>query len=353
MNIPLMVAARKLARCRPYRTNDLDAARDHISRLFKPHDLTVVGRKQEVDVCIGGGGIDEISLIYHRHGAHVSVRPGTLDKFFLLQIPINGKARARVGGHDVLCGPGRGVMISPKLEADMEFMQGCEQLILRIEATCLEQFLCRQSARKPGPSLEFVPDVDLTGKAGLRVLALLEYLATVIHEHEDGEYPEAVRRGISSLLLGTLVSSLDHNHQEALREDIEAPKPHHVKRALRFMDESIRSPITPEDVAQAINVSPRTLYGSFRQYLDTTPMRHLKNLRLDQARERLLKADPEADSVTAVAIEYCFQHFGHFSAAYKERHGELPSDTLYGRGKLGQHHVPVPHPLPTEKGTRQ
>jgi len=334
MNLPPMAAARRLSQCRPYRTDDLDAARDHISRLFKPHDLAVLGRGQKLDVCIGGGDIDEISLIYHRHGARVSVKPGTLDKFFLLQIPIRGRAQVRIGGHDVSCGPGRGVMISPKLEADMEFMQGCEQLILRVDAPSLERFLWRQTSREPGRALEFAPSVDLTGKAGLRVLALLEYLATVIHEHEDGEYPEVVRQGISSLVLGTLLSSVDHNHREVLRENIEPPKPHHIKRALQFMEKSVRNPITPEDVADAINVSPRTLYGSFKHYLNTTPMRHLKNLRLEHARERLLHADPEADSVTAVAMEYCFQHFGHFSAAYRERHGELPSDTLGRRGGL-------------------
>lgn len=244
-------------------------------------------------------------------------------------------------------------MISPKLEADMEFMQGCEQLILRVDASSLERFLWRQSSRNPGRPLEFTPGVDLTGKAGLRVLALLEYLATVIHEHSDGEYPEIVRQGISSLLLGTLVSSLDHNYRETLREDVETPKPHHVKRALRFMEESVRNSITPEDVAHAINVSPRTLYGSFKHYLNTTPMRHLKNLRLDRAREHLLKADPEADSVTAVAIEYRFQHFGHFSAAYKERHGELPSDTLGRRSNPGQSHGKIDLPSPTQKGSRQ
>ena len=352
MNLPPMAAAQRLAQCRPYRTDDLDAARDHISRLFKPHDLAVVGRGQKLDVCIGGGGIDEMSLIYHRHGARVSVKPGTLDKFFLLQIPIRGQARARVGGQDILCSPGRGVMISPKLEADMEFMQGCEQLILRVDASSLERFVGRQSSRTPNRPLEFAPSVDLTGKAGLRVLALLEYLATVIHEHNDGEYPEIVRQGISSLALGTLVSSLDHNYREILQKDVEAQKPHHVKRALRFMEESVRSSITPEDIAHAINVSPRTLFGSFKQYLNTTPMRHLKNLRLDRAREHLLKADPQADSVTAVAIEYRFEHFGHFSAAYKERHGELPSDTLGRRSDLGQSHGKVHVPNSTQNGSR-
>lgn len=329
-----LAAARRLAQCRPYRTDDLDAARAHISKLFKPHDLTIVGPKQKLDVCIGGGEIDAISLIYHRHGARVKVKPGPLENFYLLQIPLRGHARARVGVHDVRCGPGQAVMISPTMDVDMEFTQGCEQLILRVDANCFERFLDQQACKTRRRPLEFAPGVDLSGITGVRILALLEYVASLIHAHDKEDYPPAVRSGINSLLLGTLVSSLEHNYRDELGDKVGTPKPHHLKQAIGYMENAVRNPITPEDVAAAINVSPRTLFGSFKHYLDTTPMRHLKNLRLDKARERLLAADPSVTSVTAVAMEFCFQHFGHFSAAYKERFGELPSDTLGRRGSI-------------------
>lgn len=353
MNIASMSTVRKLAQLRPFRTDDLDAARAHISALFKPHDLAVLGRKQKLDVCIGGGGLGEISLVYHRHGAHVSVKPGKLERFYLLQIPLRGRARCRVGDHDVLYGPGQGMMISPCLDVEMEFAQGCEQLILRIDADCLDRHVGRQSGPLSRQPLEFAPQVDLSGEAGHRILALLEYLAAVIHVHENGDCPEPLRAAIASLVLNTLASSLDHNRRDAKQYEVEAPKPRHLKRAMQYMHDSLHSPITPEDVAFAINVSPRTLYGAFQQYLNTTPMRHLKNLRLDKARERLLAADPRADSVTAVALEYCFQHFGHFSAAYKNKFGELPSDTLSKRWLFDRAQDIILPDVSSRKGSRQ
>ena len=354
MNIASLSAARRLAHCRPFRTDDLDAARAHISALFKPHELTVVGRRQKLDVCIGGGGIDAISLLYHRHGAHVRVKPGRLERFYLLQIPLRGRAHGRVGNHDVLCGPGQGMMISPCLDVEMEFAQGCEQLILRIDADCLERHISRQVEPASRPTLVFAPQVDLSGRTGNRILALLDYLAAVIHSHpEEDDCPGSTRAAIASLVLNTLVDSLDHNRRDAMQDADETPKPRHLKRAMQYMVDHLCSPVSPEDVAHAINISPRSLYGSFQQYLDTTPMRHLKDLRLDKARERLLAADPENDSVTAVALEFCFQHFGHFSAAYKARFGELPSDTLSKRRRFDHGHGIILPDVSSRAGSRQ
>jgi transcriptional regulator GlxA family with amidase domain len=56
-------------------------------------------------------------------------------------------------------------------------------------------------------------------------------------------------------------------------------------------------------------------------------MSYLRNVRLDHCR-RLLVAGTA--SVTDVAQQCGFTHLGRFSAAYKERFGELPSHTLTG-----------------------
>ena len=56
-------------------------------------------------------------------------------------------------------------------------------------------------------------------------------------------------------------------------------------------------------------------------------MRHLRNIRLAQVREALIRADPE-ENVTAVAMSLGFTHMGRFSVEYRLRFGESPSQTL-------------------------
>jgi len=83
-----------------------------------PHQLDVIGRHQELDVHISKAKLDGISLIYHRHGACVRVRPQLLHDFFLLQLPICGEAFVTVDNHHVHCHPRQAVMISPTLGVD-------------------------------------------------------------------------------------------------------------------------------------------------------------------------------------------------------------------------------------------
>ncbi len=59
----------------------------------------------------------------------------------------------------------------------------------------------------------------------------------------------------------------------------------------------------------------------------TTPQAFLREVRLDRARE-LLSEPAAAVSVADVAVAVSLPHQGRFSAAYRERFGELPSDTL-------------------------
>ena len=58
-----------------------------------------------------------------------------------------------------------------------------------------------------------------------------------------------------------------------------------------------------------------------------TPQAFLRSVRLDRAREMLMLAEPEV-AIADVAAAICIPHVGRFSQYYRERFGELPSDTL-------------------------
>ena len=59
-----------------------------------------------------------------------------------------------------------------------------------------------------------------------------------------------------------------------------------------------------------------------------SPLTYLNRLRLHRARDELRKAEGGSTTVTDVAMNWGFWHFGDFSRVYKNCFGETPSSTL-------------------------
>jgi AraC-like DNA-binding protein len=101
--------------------------------------------------------------------------------------------------------------------------------------------------------------------------------------------------------------------------------------AIEFMRAAVCRPISMTDLVQHCGVAERTLNKHFRTFLNVSPMRYLRRLRLAAAREALLAGEP-GNSVTEVARRFEFNHFGRFADQYRRCFGESPSATLrHGR----------------------
>jgi AraC-like DNA-binding protein len=82
------------------------------------------------------------------------------------------------------------------------------------------------------------------------------------------------------------------------------------------------------DLCRAAAVSERTLEYAFKEILGMSPVAFLQRLRLHQVRQALRAGSRRTTTVSTVALEWGFWHFGDFSRAYKNCFGESPSDTL-------------------------
>jgi AraC family ethanolamine operon transcriptional activator len=104
-----------------------------------------------------------------------------------------------------------------------------------------------------------------------------------------------------------------------------------IRKAERYtLDHPTRRP-TITDLCEAINVGERTLQNAFQEIIGTSPTAFLRRLRLHRARNALQTASYKTMTVSAVAQDWGFWHFGDFSRAYKECFLELPSETLRKR----------------------
>ncbi|MCI3278519.1 helix-turn-helix transcriptional regulator [Streptomyces cylindrosporus] len=104
-----------------------------------------------------------------------------------------------------------------------------------------------------------------------------------------------------------------------------------LRRALAYVDDHADEPVTVADIAAAAHVTVRALQYAFRRHLDTTPLAHLRRVRLAHAHLQLADADPGTGvTVTEIAARWGFYHPGRFAALYRSAYGRSPHHTLHG-----------------------
>ncbi len=102
-----------------------------------------------------------------------------------------------------------------------------------------------------------------------------------------------------------------------------------VRGAIEFIHAQAHTPITTTDVAEHVGLSMRGLQQAFQRQIGTAPNAVLRGVRLDRVRDELRRGRPGDTTVAAVAVRWGFAHLGRFSAAYAQRFGEYPRDTLH------------------------
>lgn len=102
-----------------------------------------------------------------------------------------------------------------------------------------------------------------------------------------------------------------------------------VRRAAAHIEAHAHRPLQLSEIAAAAGTSARALQYGFRRHLGTTPLGHLRRVRLELARRDLQRADPtRGDTVAAIATRCGFANPGRFATAYRAAYGVLPGQTL-------------------------
>ena len=138
--------------------------------------------------------------------------------------------------------------------------------------------------------------------------------------------PQLIQRsGLDDALLRTAILYLCPDLLSGPAEPLDRKKST-VDLVCDYIEANLTSRITLTDLERVSGLSARRLQYAFRATFDKTPGQWVTERRLDAVRKQILAA-PEGATVTWIAGEY-FSHLGEFARLYRERFGELPSDTL-------------------------
>ncbi|WIB78143.1 helix-turn-helix transcriptional regulator [Curtobacterium sp. MCPF17_002] len=162
---------------------------------------------------------------------------------------------------------------------------------------------------------EFVqPDHDDPGVEPL--LALLGEVADrILDPSLDAGERAALNRRVTTVVLSTFTRS---------RSDVE----HRLRRAIRFVHDHAGESIEVADIAAGADLSERGLQDLFRRRLAVTPMRYLREVRLDRVHLELVSPRGGVRTVRDVAHRWQFTHLGRFAEHYRRRFGERPHESM-------------------------
>lgn len=128
-----------------------------------------------------------------------------------------------------------------------------------------------------------------------------------------------------------LVSLLLHNHPNTYSDELSGEprilEPGLVARADRLMRDAASDRLSVGEIAASLDVSLRVLQSAFRRWRNTTPLAHLRDVKLRMARDAL-RAGNDSTTVGDIAARFGFDHTGRFSAYYQRAFGEAPSVTM-------------------------
>lgn len=304
----------------------------HVAEELTDHALS--WKQGNVDAAMYKGEVGRLRLYVLRYGAEVQVRPRPFGDFTLVHMSLRGAAQIESDGVRIDVPEGRAAIVAPRRDIRLRWLQGTEQLILKIPHAVADEV-----RGLVGPQVHVSP-------ASLIPRRLAWQWTSLVRTSLSMQAPQGVA-GVDPQWLANFERTVAHfvlAHQEPgqtdpapLRLDGLSAEPTGLRvgpeldrlRSLdRFMLENLGQSLALADLAAAAGVSPRLLHDLCLRHRGEPPMRVLRSFRLDSAR-RMLLARPHG-SIAQVALECGFAHLGRFSSYYRDKFGELPRDTAIG-----------------------
>ena len=245
-------------------------------------------------------------------------------------LPISGTIRitSRSGGTALVC-EGSGVVISPDEAILAEYLSDeCRFITVLLDRSDMEAELSALLGRGIASPLRFEPRLKDVGDGSFsQALRLLR------HEMEspDGltSIP-AMSVRLGRLVVAGLLMSQPSNYLAELTRPSAVCGPRAIRAAVALIEEHPTRIKTVGDIAKAVGLSVRALEEGFRRHVGTPPMTYVRDVRMARAHAELTSADADVTTATDVAVNWEFWHYGRFAAAYRQRYGCTPSQTLRG-----------------------
>ncbi len=302
-------------------TRDMEEAISQVSAVYSAHGLSLGRRARRIDMRLESCGLEhDAGMVKLAYGADVDVDAADFPDLFLIMTCVNGNGSVTQADSRAAWRSGLTLPVSANVSTRFHFEENFEQISFRPDAAALSALCSNLLGRPLECSLRFelVPFSADFSAAWQHALQLLGSATGM-------PLPPMARQSLSQFLNSLLLHGHPHNFSAALSRPPQPLPRAVVARAEEYIKAHSDQALSVADIASATGVSIRSLQAGFREAGAESPMKRLRQIRLEQARDQLLRT---SGTVTDVALQFGFLHLGRFSAQYKTAFGELPAATL-------------------------
>lgn len=299
-------------------TDDLALAESELSRLYTPLRIGAVGSRVPIRVLRTEIGPLEYSEV--RIGGDLGYNAEPSGRWTVLVLRSGVLEPHFDPARPEQIGPGQVVALEPPEQpaAGVVRRASWQQVRLSPETLAMAAGLDRS-----GQPPRLAGHHPVSAVAAARLIAVLEHIgANADFLAGSARLAEAAAAYLGATVLETFPLA-------GQAEPPADPHPETVQRAVAYMEHHAREDISLADIAAAAFVSIRGVQLAFRRHLNTTPVHHLRRIRLAGAHGDLVAAGPGSGrTVGAVAAAWGFSNPGRFAIAYRHAYGCSPSTTL-------------------------
>jgi AraC-like DNA-binding protein len=311
-----------------FESDDLGLTEDFLNRAYARMSIgssdPAAGRARIVRTAIPSVSVDELDL-----GFEMSYSVTPLGRICLCLVH-EGTIRDHVfDGVEDAFGPGDVVSFAPPDLPYSGRVCNARYNITMLDPGLLDQVAAGAPGRRPEP-------VRLTGHRPHSPAAAqhLRHSIAYLRDHVLADpglagQPLIASTAAQHLAAGVLATFPNTAFTDPTATDRNDARPATLRQALAYIDDHADEPLTVADIAEAAHVTVRALQYAFRRHMETTPLAHLRRVRLSHAHADLLAATPQDGTTVAdIAARWGFFHPGRFAAQYRRTYGRAPHRTL-------------------------
>lgn len=307
-------------------SGDWDEVQDFCQSVYMPYSVRPLERLSKPDATMISAKAGRVTMTRFSYGTGVYLDQFDPDAGNILVLnTLRGAIDHQADGGSVGTGVGESFVVDCSrteywLEADPDHMQ----LNLTIPHQAMEETAERWFG--------FIPDDRLwssrvkIGGPQTAWPSLLDYAARALTQTGTVSADAALARHIEEILCVELMRQWAMAAGVQLENGSRSAAPGYVRRAEEIMQAEARDAPTIGDVARRVGVSGRALSGGFRRFRGIAPRAFLSARRLEGFKEDLEQLPPEM-TVSKIATEWGFSNLGTLAGKYRQRFGELPSQT--------------------------